>query len=108
MKAKEDEFNSIIMDLRKYLEALQQKLAKKEIDKLEALDSLGREKEARLAVERLQASLLEDLQKSKQENATSNQKLRIEYIELFTHLMRCTSTCKSIIRVCSSIIADFS
>lgn len=34
MKAKLDELNSVIMELRKNLEALQEKLAKEEADKL--------------------------------------------------------------------------
>lgn len=34
MKAKEDELNSIIMELRKNLESLQEKFAKEEVDKL--------------------------------------------------------------------------
>lgn len=34
MKAKEDELNSIIMELRKNLEALQAKFAKEEVDRL--------------------------------------------------------------------------
>lgn len=34
MKAKEDELNSIIMELRKNLEALQEKYTKEELDKL--------------------------------------------------------------------------
>lgn len=34
MKAKEDELNSIIMELRKNLDALQSKFAKEEVDRL--------------------------------------------------------------------------
>lgn len=34
MKAKEDELNSIIMELRKNLEAFQAKFAKEEVDRL--------------------------------------------------------------------------
>ncbi|KAL8046444.1 hypothetical protein ABFS82_08G179000 [Erythranthe guttata] len=76
MKAKEDELNSIIMELRKHLEALQEKFAKEEADKLEALDSLGREKDSRLEAERLQASLSEELKRTQQDNATANQKIQ--------------------------------
>ncbi|KAL8506117.1 hypothetical protein ACS0TY_017108 [Phlomoides rotata] len=76
MKAKEDELNSVIMELRKNLEALQEKLVKEEADKLETLDSLGREKEARLAAERLQASLSEDLKRLQQDIANSKQKIQ--------------------------------
>ncbi|KAL8502980.1 hypothetical protein ACS0TY_021923 [Phlomoides rotata] len=76
MKAKEDELNSVIMELRKNLEALQEKLVKEEADKLETLDSLGREKEARLGAERLQASLSEDLKQLQQDIANTNQKIQ--------------------------------
>ncbi|XP_051135566.1 kinesin-like protein KIN-14N [Andrographis paniculata] len=76
MKAKEDELNAIIMDLRKSLESLQEKYSKEEADKSEALDSLGREKEARLAAEKLKASLSEELKKAQEENASSNHKIQ--------------------------------
>lgn len=39
------------------------------------MDSLSREKEARLAAERLQTSLKEDLEKAQQEQQSSNQKV---------------------------------
>ncbi|KAK6154392.1 hypothetical protein DH2020_008640 [Rehmannia glutinosa] len=76
MKAKEDELNTIIMELRKNLEALQEKFTKEETDKLEALDSLGQEKDSRLAAERLQASLSEELKRTQQDNASTNQKIQ--------------------------------
>ncbi|KAG8386197.1 hypothetical protein BUALT_Bualt03G0123900 [Buddleja alternifolia] len=76
MKAKEDELNSIIVELRKNLEALQEKFAKEEQDKLEALDSSAREKDCRLAAERLQASLSEELKRTKEDNASANQKIQ--------------------------------
>ncbi|KAL0362272.1 UNVERIFIED_CONTAM: Kinesin-like protein KIN-14C [Sesamum calycinum] len=76
MKAKEDELNSIIVELRKNLEALQEKFSKEEFDKLEALDSLSRERDSRLAAERLQASLSEELKRTQQDNASANQKMQ--------------------------------
>ncbi|KAK4491974.1 hypothetical protein RD792_002758 [Penstemon davidsonii] len=76
MKAKEDEFNSIIMELRKNLESLQEKFAKEEHDKNDALDSFAREKESRLAAERLQASLSEELKRTQLDNAGANQKIQ--------------------------------
>ncbi|KAL2476219.1 Kinesin-1 [Abeliophyllum distichum] len=76
MKAKEEELNSIIMELRKNLEALQEKFTKEELDKLEALDSLAREKDAKLAAERLQASLSEELKRTQQDSASANQKIQ--------------------------------
>ncbi|KAL2523662.1 Kinesin-3 [Abeliophyllum distichum] len=76
MKAKEEELNSIIMELRKNLDALQEKFTKEESDKMEALDSLAREKDDRAALERLQASLSEELKRTQQDNASSNQKIQ--------------------------------
>ncbi|XP_051124891.1 kinesin-like protein KIN-14N isoform X2 [Andrographis paniculata] len=76
MKAKEDELNSIIMELRKNLESLQQKLDKEESDKLETLASLAQEKDSRLAAERLQASIAEELTRTQQDNAISVQKIQ--------------------------------
>ncbi|KAG8365029.1 hypothetical protein BUALT_Bualt18G0060500 [Buddleja alternifolia] len=76
MKNKEDELNSIIMELRKNLEALQEKFAKEEVDKVEALDSLAREKDSRLAAERLQSSLSEELKRTQKDNASANQKIQ--------------------------------
>ncbi|KAK6134930.1 hypothetical protein DH2020_031308 [Rehmannia glutinosa] len=76
MKEKEDELNSIILDLRKNLEALQEKFAKEERDKLEALDSLATEKDSRLAAERLQASISEELKRTQQDNASGIQKIQ--------------------------------
>ncbi|KAL0302078.1 UNVERIFIED_CONTAM: Kinesin-like protein KIN-14N [Sesamum radiatum] len=68
MKAKEDELNSIIVELRKNLEALQEKFSKEEFDKLE--------RDSRLAAERLQASLSEELKRTQQDNASANQKMQ--------------------------------
>ncbi|XP_042040086.1 kinesin-like protein KIN-14N [Salvia splendens] len=76
MKARADELNSIIMELRKNLEALQSKFAKEEADKLEALDSLARERDSRVAAEKLQASLSEDLRQSQLDNTSANQKVQ--------------------------------
>ncbi|XP_057790680.1 kinesin-like protein KIN-14N isoform X1 [Salvia miltiorrhiza] len=76
MKAKEDELNSIIMELRKNLEALQSKFAKEEVDRLEALDSLARERDLRVAAEKLQASLSEDLRRSQLDNDSANHKIQ--------------------------------
>lgn len=75
MKNKEEELNSIIMELRKNYASLQEKFVKEESDKLAVIDSLTREKEARLAAERLQGSLSDDLGKSQRELASANQKV---------------------------------
>lgn len=76
MKAKENELNLIIMELRKNLESLQEKFAKEETDKLEALDSLARERDSRLAAQRLQASLSEELKRAQEDNVGANQKIQ--------------------------------
>ncbi|XP_051133552.1 kinesin-like protein KIN-14N [Andrographis paniculata] len=76
MKAKEDELNSIIMELRKNFEALQEKFSNEEREKLETLDCLARERDARIAAERLQSTLSEDLSRAQQDNASVNQKIQ--------------------------------
>ncbi|XP_062170285.1 kinesin-like protein KIN-14N [Alnus glutinosa] len=75
MKNKEEELNSIIMELRKNYASLQEKFTKEETDKLDAVDSLAKEKEARLNFERSQASLSEELAKAQRELLSSNQKI---------------------------------
>uniref|UniRef100_A0A5B6ZFD7 Kinesin-like protein n=1 Tax=Davidia involucrata TaxID=16924 RepID=A0A5B6ZFD7_DAVIN len=75
MKAKEEELNSIIMELRKNYSFLQEKYTKEESDKLAAMDYLTREKEARAAAEKLQASLSEELGRTQRENSSANQKI---------------------------------
>uniref|UniRef100_A0A0V0IT22 Putative kinesin-1-like n=1 Tax=Solanum chacoense TaxID=4108 RepID=A0A0V0IT22_SOLCH len=76
MKAKEEELNSIIKELRKDIEALQEKFAKEEAAKLEAVDSYNREKYARDTAEKLQASLSEELKRAQQDTASANQKIQ--------------------------------
>ncbi|XP_057528390.1 kinesin-like protein KIN-14N isoform X2 [Amaranthus tricolor] len=75
MQNKEEELNSIIMELRKNYNLLQDKCAKEESDKLAVMDDLSREKEARIAAEKLQSSLSDDLEKARQEQQTSSQKI---------------------------------
>ncbi|XP_076909562.1 kinesin-like protein KIN-14N [Bidens hawaiensis] len=75
MSEKEQELNSIIMELRKNCTVLQEKSAKEESDKLAAMESLAIEKEARLSIERLQVSMLEELEKNQRECSTANQKI---------------------------------
>ncbi|CAA0816237.1 Kinesin-1 [Striga hermonthica] len=76
MKAKQDELNSIIMELRRKLEDLQGNFANEERDKLEALDSLANEKDNRLAAEKLQASISAELKRVQEDNATGVQKIQ--------------------------------
>ncbi|KAI7752481.1 hypothetical protein M8C21_012578, partial [Ambrosia artemisiifolia] len=75
MGQKEEELNSIIVALRKNYTALQEKLAKEESDKLAAMVSLTKEKDARLSVERSQAPILEELERAQRESSSANQKI---------------------------------
>uniref|UniRef100_A0A7N0TZ82 Kinesin-like protein n=1 Tax=Kalanchoe fedtschenkoi TaxID=63787 RepID=A0A7N0TZ82_KALFE len=75
MKNKEEELNAIIMELRKNYASAREKVAKEESDKLAVMDSLAREKEDRLAAEKCQSYLSEELTKYQGELQTSNQKL---------------------------------
>ncbi|KAK6946834.1 Kinesin motor domain [Dillenia turbinata] len=75
MKAKEEELNAIIMELRKTYTTLQEKYTREESDRKAAMDACMREKEARVAAERLQASLSEELGKAQQEQSSANQKI---------------------------------
>ncbi|CAI9088517.1 OLC1v1022861C3 [Oldenlandia corymbosa var. corymbosa] len=76
MKAKEEELNSIIMELRRNFEASQEKLLKEQSDKLETMDLLAKEKEARVSGERQLATLAEDLKRAQQDIAGANQKIQ--------------------------------
>ncbi|KAK7846158.1 kinesin-like protein kin-14n [Quercus suber] len=75
MKNKEEELNSIIMELRRNYTSLQEKFTKEESDKLAAMDCLAREKEARLNIERTQASLSEELARAQRDLLSANQKI---------------------------------
>ncbi|KAL4580201.1 hypothetical protein LXL04_016385 [Taraxacum kok-saghyz] len=72
---KEEELNSVIMELRKNYTALQEKFAKEELDKLTAMETLTKEKEARLSAERSQASIKENLETAQRESSSANQKI---------------------------------
>ncbi|KAK8706089.1 hypothetical protein V6N13_049666 [Hibiscus sabdariffa] len=72
---KDEELNLIILELRKSLASLQDKLAKEESEKKAAVDSLTKEKEARTSIERSQASLSEELEKVQGELDGANQRI---------------------------------
>ncbi|KAE8704048.1 Kinesin-1 [Hibiscus syriacus] len=72
---KEEELNLIILELRKSLASLQDKLTKEESEKKAAVDSLTKEKEARTSIERLQASLSEELEKVQGELDGANKRI---------------------------------
>ncbi|KAK2984782.1 hypothetical protein RJ640_004607 [Escallonia rubra] len=75
MEAKEEELNSIIMELRKNYASLQEKFVKEESDKLVAEASLAKEKEARAVAEKSQTSLSEELGRAQRESSSANQKI---------------------------------
>ncbi|KAJ6293200.1 hypothetical protein OIU78_025228 [Salix suchowensis] len=75
LKNKEEELNLIIVELRKSLASLQEKISKEKSEKLAALDSLAKEKEARLTVEKSQSSLLEEKGKIQGELQSANQRI---------------------------------
>ncbi|KAJ9551289.1 hypothetical protein OSB04_015334 [Centaurea solstitialis] len=75
MNEKEEELNSIIMELRKNYTILQEKFAKEELDKLTAMDTLTKEKDARLCAERSQSSISEELERAQRESSSANQKI---------------------------------
>uniref|UniRef100_A0A1J3GYY2 Kinesin-like protein n=2 Tax=Noccaea caerulescens TaxID=107243 RepID=A0A1J3GYY2_NOCCA len=76
LKNKEEELNLIIEELRKNFESVQIQLVKEQTEKLAANDSLGKEKEARLAIEKAQAGLTEELGKAQGELQTANQRIQ--------------------------------
>ncbi|XP_010448473.1 PREDICTED: kinesin-like protein KIN-14N [Camelina sativa] len=76
LRNKEEELNMIIEELRKNFESVQVQLAREQTEKLAANDSLGKEKETRLAVEKAQAGLVEELGKTQGDLQTANQRIQ--------------------------------
>ncbi|KAK2644325.1 hypothetical protein Ddye_019520 [Dipteronia dyeriana] len=74
MKNREEELNAIVSDLRKENDSLRERVAKEESVKLETIESLRRETEAKVAAEKSQASLSELLEKAQHEIAAANKK----------------------------------
>ncbi|AES66859.1 kinesin motor domain protein [Medicago truncatula] len=75
LKIKEEELNSIITEMRRNCTSLQEKLVKEETEKAAAMESLIKEREARLDFERSQTTLSEDLGRAQRELETANQKI---------------------------------
>ncbi|CAI0436535.1 unnamed protein product [Linum tenue] len=75
LKNKDEELNLIIVELRKSLASLQEKLSKEESERMAAIDSLAKEKEARTETEKLQASISEELGKVQGELQSANQRI---------------------------------
>ncbi|XP_076942047.1 kinesin-like protein KIN-14D [Bidens hawaiensis] len=78
MKTKEEELNDIISKLEAKVSSLKESLAKEEIEKQDALDSHMREKEARMASEKTQDSLREELARAVQNALNANEKLKAQ------------------------------
>ncbi|XP_020416772.1 kinesin-like protein KIN-14N isoform X2 [Prunus persica] len=74
-KNKEEELNSIIAELRKSFASVEEKFTKEELDKMTAMESLTREREARLEIERSQNSLSDELGRVQRELSSANQKI---------------------------------
>ncbi|EEF39523.1 kinesin, putative [Ricinus communis] len=75
LKNKEEELNLIIVELRRSLASVQEKVSKEEAEKLAAIDALAREKDARLSFEKSQTSLSEELGKVQAELQSANQRI---------------------------------
>ncbi|PON61489.1 Kinesin-like protein [Parasponia andersonii] len=75
LKDKEEELNSIIQELRTNYSSLQEKFEQEECDKLSAMDSLTKERQARLDIERSQNTLSEELGRAQRELSSANQKI---------------------------------
>ncbi|XP_041023436.1 kinesin-like protein KIN-14C [Juglans microcarpa x Juglans regia] len=74
MKNKVEEFNLIISDLKKNISFLEERVAKEESDKLDAIECHIKEKEARVASEKSQSSLLAELEKTRQGKSAAEHK----------------------------------
>ncbi|ESW21682.1 hypothetical protein PHAVU_005G090700 [Phaseolus vulgaris] len=75
LKIKEDELNSIIVEMRRNCTSLQEKLVKEESEKTAAAENLVKEREARLNFERSQNTLQEDLGRAQRDLQSANQKI---------------------------------
>ncbi|KAL2327961.1 hypothetical protein Fmac_021388 [Flemingia macrophylla] len=75
LKIKEEELNSIITEMRRNCTSLQEKLIKEESEKSVAVESLVKEREARLDIERSHSTLSEDLGRAQREIQSANQKI---------------------------------
>ncbi|XP_027338935.1 kinesin-like protein KIN-14C [Abrus precatorius] len=74
MKVKIAELNETISNLRTTISSLEERIAKEESAKLEAIDCYRREKEARSTAEQMQASLSTELEKVRDERSAAERK----------------------------------
>ncbi|XLR14565.1 hypothetical protein S83_042503 [Arachis hypogaea] len=75
LKIKEDELNSIITEMRRNCTNLQEKLVKEETERAAAAESLEKERESRINIERSHTTLSEDLGRAQREIQSANQKI---------------------------------
>ncbi|XP_028761771.1 kinesin-like protein KIN-14N isoform X2 [Neltuma alba] len=75
LKIKEEELNSIIAEMRRNCTSLQEKLIKEETEKSVAVESLAKEREARIEFERSRTALSDDLGRAQRELQSANQKI---------------------------------
>ncbi|KAK8643900.1 hypothetical protein V6N13_013177 [Hibiscus sabdariffa] len=91
LKNKDEELNLVILDLRKSLGSLQENLLKEESEKKAAKDSLSKEKEVRISIERSKASLSEELDKAQAELDGANQRIA-SINDMYTRLQEYNSS----------------
>ncbi|KAI3988244.1 hypothetical protein MKX01_012033 [Papaver californicum] len=75
MRAKIDEMESSIASLKRSVATLEEELARVTTEKNVAVDSHNTEKEARLAIEKLHASLTGELEKAQEDLSSANQRI---------------------------------
>ncbi|OIW03167.1 hypothetical protein TanjilG_11804 [Lupinus angustifolius] len=75
LKIKEEELNSIIVEMRRNCTSLQEKLIKEETQKTVAVEYLVKERDARLNYERSQSTLEEDFGRAQRELHSANEKI---------------------------------
>ncbi|KAL4332972.1 hypothetical protein GQ457_07G013820 [Hibiscus cannabinus] len=91
LKNKDEELNLVILELRKSLGSLQENLLKEESEKKAAKDSLSKEKEVRISIERSKASLSEELDKAQAELDGANQRIA-SINDMYTRLQEYNSS----------------
>ncbi|KAK8626512.1 hypothetical protein V6N13_134155 [Hibiscus sabdariffa] len=91
LKNKDEEMNLVILELRKSLGSLQENLLKEESEKKAAKDSLSKEKEVRISIERSKASLSEELDKAQAELDGANQRIA-SINDMYTRLQEYNSS----------------
>uniref|UniRef100_A0A1J3I3E2 Kinesin-like protein n=1 Tax=Noccaea caerulescens TaxID=107243 RepID=A0A1J3I3E2_NOCCA len=74
-KTKEEELQTTIAEMKENIASLQEKFSKEELSKLDAIENHRREKECRVAAEKLQDSLREELDKVKEEKMAAKHKV---------------------------------